>query len=142
MINMKVKQAKGFFFDRRRVTSAVDKATRTRLSRFGAFVRTAARSSIRRRKASSKPGQPPSSHTGLLKQHIYFIYEPNNRSVVIGPAFLNERQQSPPVPELLENGGLVYRTGVSMFYEPRPYMRPAFDQEMDNLEKLWRNSVR
>jgi hypothetical protein len=120
----------------------VDKATRTRLSRFGAFVRTAARSSIRRRKASSKPGQPPSSHTGLLKQHIYFIYEPNNRSVVIGPALLNERQQSPPVPELLENGGLVYRTGVSMFYEPRPYMRPAFDQEMDNLEKLWRNSVR
>jgi hypothetical protein len=142
MIDMKIKQAKGFFFDRQRVKSAVDKATRARLSRFGAYVRTTARSSIRRRKAVSKPGQPPSSHMGLLKQHIYFIYEPTNRSVVIGPALLNERRHNPPVPELLEHGGAVYRMGVSMLYAPRPYMRPAFDQQMDNLEKLWRNSVR
>jgi len=142
MIDMKIKQAKGLFFDRPRVKSAVDRATRQRLSKFGSFVRTAARSSIRRRKAASKPGQPPSSHLGLLKQHIYFIYEPNNRSVIIGPALLNQRRQSTPVPELLEHGGTVQRNTVSLLYAPRPYMRPAFDQEMDNVEKLWRNSVR
>src|SRR5690606_6172596 len=49
------------FFDRKAVTSRVDKATRKVLSRFGAFVRRTARSSIRKRKKTSQPGSPPSS---------------------------------------------------------------------------------
>lgn len=57
--------AKGNFFDRKAVLAAVDKATLRVLSKFGAFVRRRAKSSIRKRKKASPPGQPPSSHSGL-----------------------------------------------------------------------------
>ncbi len=64
MIGMRVD--KRMFFDRKRVVDATDRATRRVLSKFGAFVRQTARRSIRRRRSVSQPGQPPSSHTGLL----------------------------------------------------------------------------
>ena len=88
MIVMTSDQAKGMFFDRKVVTNAVDRAARRVLSRFGAFVRRGARSSIRKRKRVAEPGMPPSSHTGLLKRNIFFLYEPHHSSVVIGPTLL------------------------------------------------------
>lgn len=139
MIGMQLREAKGLFFDRARVTNAVDRTTRKNLSRFGAYVRTRARSSIRRRRRISAPGQPPSSHTGLLKRNIFFVYEPTRRSVVIGPILLNRGSGAP---ELLEHGGTVVRRGVRMTYRPRPYIGPAFEAEQDNLSRLWRNSVK
>jgi hypothetical protein len=143
MLGMKLHVAKGLFFDRARVTNAVDRTTRRNLSRFGAFVRRRARSSIRTRRRISDPGQPPTNRTGLLKRNIFFVYEPNRRSVVIGPVLLNK---SSGAPELLEHGGTVIRRiggrSVRMTYRPRPYMGPAFEAEQDRLEKLWRNSVR
>lgn len=143
MIGMNLDAAKGLFFDRTRVTDAVDRTTRKNLSRFGAFVRKRARSSIRTRKSISNPGQPPTNRTGLLKRNIFFVYEPSRRSVVIGPVLLNS---SSGAPELLEHGGTVIREvkgrSVRMTYRPRPYMGPAFEAEQDQLEKLWRNSVR
>ena len=143
MIGMKVKAAKGLFFDRARVINAVDRTTRRNLSRFGAFVRQRARSSIRTRKRISEPGQPPTNRTGLLKRNIFFVYEPTRRSVVIGPVLLNTTSGAP---ELLEHGGTVIRQvrgrSVRMTYRPRPYMGPAFEEEHNQLEKLWRNSVR
>jgi len=45
MVGMKVKN---LFFDRKAVTDATDRATRTVFGRFGAFVRRSARSSIRK----------------------------------------------------------------------------------------------
>ena len=59
MIGMKLKAAKGLFFDRARVINTVDRTTRRNLSRFGSFVRQRARSSIRARKRISEPGLPP-----------------------------------------------------------------------------------
>jgi hypothetical protein len=85
------------------------------LSKFGAYVRTAAKSSIRKRKRASAPGSPPSSHTGLLKRFIYFGYDTAARSVVIGPVPLNQvsftedmRPVRGTVPESLEYGGTAY----------------------------------
>lgn len=95
---------KRLFFDSRAVTSRVDPAKRRVLSRFGAFVRTRSKSSIRKRKAASRPGAPPSSHTGLLKKFIFFSYEPQKESVVIGPEKLSGRAGR-DVPEILEDGG-------------------------------------
>jgi len=102
------------FFDRPAVTSAVDRATRRVLSRFGSYVRRTARFSIRRRKAASAPGAPPSSHTGDLKNRIYFAYEPQRQNVVIGPVRLNQVSFGPDrrpvrgtVPEVLEKGGAI-----------------------------------
>lgn len=136
------------FFDRKAVTSRVDKATRRVLSKFGAFVRTTARRSIRprKRKAPSPPGQPPTSRIGLLKRFIFFGYDPQKRSVVIGPERLNQKGRG-EAPRLLEHGGIgtvVDRTGqrVKGKYRPRPFMGPAFAKEQPKLPQMWRDSVR
>jgi hypothetical protein len=85
-----IEQAKAWFFDRAKVLNAADKAKVKALSKMGAFVRRSAKSSIRKRKAASQPGNPPSSHTGLLKDNIFFSYEPaRGGNVVIGPTALN-----------------------------------------------------
>ena len=143
VIEMKLKQAKSLFFDRQAVMNSVNRAERRVLSKFGAFVRRGARSSIRKRKATSEPGKPPSSHTGLLRQTIFFVYEPNRASVVIGPLELNRGTEAP---RLLEHGGQVVRKErqkrVTMTYRPRPFMGPAFDREVPKLPALWRDSVR
>lgn len=145
MIGMKLNKAKSMFFDRRPIISAKDRATRRVLSRFGAYVRTRARSSIRKRKRASAPGQPPSSHTGLLKK-IYFGYDPGPQSVVIGPIKLNAKS-SGVAPELLEEGGTTRKDygkdkGKMIRIQPRPFMGPAFEAEKPQLPKLWQNSIK
>ena len=143
MIGMKINQVKGLFFDRAAVTNAADRAERRVLSRFGAFVRRGARSSIRRRRSVSQPGSPPSSHTGLLKRNIFFVYERQRSNVVIGPILLNKATDAPA---LLEHGGSVTRRRrkkrVRMTYRPRPFMGPAFEREKPKLPQMWRDSVR
>jgi hypothetical protein len=140
---MKLKQAKGLFFDRPAVMKAVDRAERKVLSRFGSFVRRGARSSIRKRKPISTPGFPPSSHTDLLKRNIFFLYDPQRSSVVIGPILLNKGTDAPA---LLEHGGSVMRQRdrkpVRMTYRPRPFMGPALEREQPKLPSMWRDSVR
>lgn len=145
MISMSLKSAKGAFFDRPAVKKTVDHATRRNLSKFGAFVRQRAKTSIRRPSKSakpriSKPGRPPYSHTGLLKKFLFFAYDANQQSVVIGPVQL--RKSDGRAPSLLEHGGVAQRDGERQRYRPRPYMQPAFDAELPVLPDLWRNSVK
>ena len=136
------------FFDTDRVKRAADTATRKVLSKAGAFVRTAARSSIRTRKAISSPGQPPSSHTGLLKRFIFFGYDADRKTVVVGPMRLNQKVGA--APEALEHGGP--STVVSgrrnrrrkrrIRIQARPFMGPAMAKEAPKFPGLWSNSVR
>jgi len=136
------------FFDRKAVRSAVDRTARRVLSRFGAFVRRAAKSSIRKRKHASAPGEPPSSHTGLLKRFIFFGYDAGKRSVVIGPARLN--QKIGDAPHALEHGGTSTvieglrggRRKRRVRIKARPYMGPAFEQEKPKLAAMWRDSLK
>ena len=132
------------FFDKKSVTSQVDRTTRRVLSRFGAFVRRTARSSIRKRKRISEPGQPPSSHIGLLKKFIFFGYEPRKRSVVIGPVRLSQKGRG-EAPALLEYGGstTLVRRGRRRRarFRPRPFMGPAFEKEHPKLPAMWRDSI-
>ena len=135
---------KQMFFDRKSVTSRVDKAARKVLSKFGAFVRTGAKHSIRKRKTVSEPGSPPSSHVGLLRKLIYFGYDPGRKSVVIGPTPLHGTAEAPP---LLEYGGKARRRGrkgrlVTATYKARPFMGPAFEREKPKLPAMWANSVK
>jgi len=136
---------KRMFFDRQAVISKVDAATRRVLSRFGAFVRRSAKSSIRKRKKAAPPGQPPSSHTGLLKKFIFFGYDAARQSVVIGPTRLNQKGRG-EAPPLLEYGGkaTLVRRGKKkrVTYQARPYMGPAFEKEKPQLPAMWRGSVR
>lgn len=104
---------KDTFFNREKVIRAVDAGRRRALSKAGAFVRTRARSLLRRRKKSSAAGQPPSVHSGndaaTLKK-ILFGWDPARDSVVIGPVKLNGKgdiAESVTVPELMEFGGVV-----------------------------------
>ena len=142
MIDFRIKQ---MFFDRKAVTSAVDRAARKVLSRFGAFVRTTAKHSIRKRKAISQPGDPPSSHVGTLRRLIYFGYDPARKSVVIGPTPVGGKEvEAPP---LLEYGGRAKRRdrrgkNVMATYRARPFMGPAFEQEKKTLPALWANSIK
>lgn len=144
MIGLKVDAAKKGFFDREAVMEAVDRATLRVLSRFGAFVRTRARTSIRRRKGTSPAGGPPYSHVGLLRNLIFFAFDADRRSVVVGPVLINSPTGAP---ENLEYGGqadLPMPKGGSrrVTIAPRPYMGPALDAELPGLPAMWQDSVR
>ncbi|MGC1272623.1 MAG: hypothetical protein WBC44_02860 [Planctomycetaceae bacterium] len=143
-VGFRLAQAKGLFFDRPKVQSAVARAERRVLSKFGAFVRQDAKQRIRRRKRTSRPGESPTNRTGLLKRHIYFLFDPDRRSVVIGPIRLSGGSGAPAA---LEHGGeavvaTARRKRVRVEIEPRPYMGPAFEKEQSQLPALWKDSVR
>ena len=135
---------KRMFFTSKAVLSATDRATRRVLSKFGAYVRRTAKSSIRKRKAISRPGKPPSSHTGLLKRFILFGYDPTRRSVVIGPLRLTRGGRG-DAPRALEEGGTsrLVRRGRKkrVKIKARPFMGPAMEREKPKLPQMWRNSV-
>lgn len=144
-----LRAAKEGFFDRKPVIDATDRATRKVLSRFGAYVRSSARQSIRKRKRASHPGNPPSSHTGLLKRFIFFVYDKVSRNVVIGPTLLNRQstfggRETNTVPEVLEYGGRTIGRNRKrdVYIDARPYMGPAFAKEQPKLPDLWANSIR
>jgi len=125
---------KELFFDTKRVERGMDAATKSALTRFGAFVRQRAKTSIRRAPKGQKarvtgikagrfearyrkgllsgvisaPGKPPLSHEGSLRRLIYFGYDRDRRSVVAGPTPFRRGD----APALLEYGGQVTRTIV------------------------------
>lgn len=138
-----LKQAKQSFFTARPVRDALDRASRKILSRFGAFVRQRAKTSMRKatsRRRVSAPGQPPLAHTGLLRQHIYFGYDPVARSVIIGPVRLGNLPGT--APKALEFGGVSLTADNRRVYiRPRPYMAPALRQELDKLPPMWKNAL-
>lgn len=129
------------FFDSAKVTSSVDKGTRKVLSKFGAFVRRTAKGSIRKRKKSAPAGQPPSSHTGHLKKFIFFGYEPQKKSVVIGPALLTDNNRG-DAPSVLEYGGRTKIKKKNVTISARPFMGPAFEKEKPLLPSMWKDSVK
>ena len=118
-----IRMAKGNFFDSEKILKEMDQKTRGALSRGGAMVMREARGSIKdaaikqsgrlapgeRRQIIghhiSRPGWPPRSRTGLLRQFILFSAERQGTSwgVVIGPARLN--QHFSDAPHALEFGG-------------------------------------
>lgn len=140
---------KDMFFDRAAVMSAKGRAERRAMSKFGAFVRTDSRRSIRYRRPVpkdamlranqvrySRPGRPPFSRekSGPMKK-IFFAYEAREGSVVIGPLGFAKS----PVPALHEYGGRD-RRGAS--FPARPYMRPAFDRTKEKLPQIWRDAIK
>ena len=152
---------KDWFFDRPAVEKLMSKIARKALSKFGAYVRTRAKTSIRKRKGHSEPGKPPHSHQGLLRSNIFFAFDPGRRSVVVGPVALAGKDMGADVLEVLEYGGEeeipqpYYRTlptgkivtshlwgkKILAHYEARPYMQPAYKAELDNLPAIWRASA-
>lgn len=169
MISLSFKAAKAGFFDRAKVINAVDKATRKVLSKFGSFVWKRAKTSIRKKKGVSPPAGPPYSHTGVLRKFLYFSYDSDRKSVVIGPVRVSGTVDQ-KAPQLLEYGGSVPGNGRVIFvtnevgrdikgkftsggktrvelkgalrYRARPFMHPALEAELPGLPQMWRDSVR
>jgi len=148
LINMKVT---ALFFDTPKVKRAVNRAKRRSLSRAGAFIRTRARTSMRRRRGSAAPGEPPHAHEGSLRRLILFAYDPAVDSVVVGP--LGFRNSA--IPGTLEFGGKevvkrrrTLKSGKRVIESKRvniaarPYMGPALKKELPNIPRQWANSVR
>lgn len=77
----------------RNLTEKMSAPIRKALMQQGAYLRTAARNSIKRGtpKNPSTPGAPPHSVTGLLKNFIIYKYDPSAASVVVGPVFMGGR---------------------------------------------------
>ena len=117
--------------------------------RFGAFVYTTARQSIRSAKKSSQPGKAPRNISGTLKKNIIFAWDKQTRTVVIGPRLLPGRTDAP---EALERGKTTRRRVFSrtgdkrvrrtVRIEARPFMRPALEKRLPELPKLWANAIR
>lgn len=146
-------EQKRFFFDRQAVINAVGKAGAKNLSKAGAFIRRSARSSLRRRKRTAAPGEPPSVHSkdpvATLK-NIWFVFDPALRSVIVGPVKLNsvvklEGSDRATVPALHELGGVAMvirrKRRRRARYAPRPFMGPAMQRELPKFPQLWADSV-
>ncbi len=148
MFGLKLNEAKSMFFDSRKVLSSTDKTKRRILSKFGAYVRRTARSSIRKRKKVSPPGKPPTNRTGFLKRFIYFGYDTAHQSVVIGPVRLNSKVGD--APQALELGGKSTvvsglkkkRKKKTISIAARPFIRPAMEKELPKLPQMWRGSIK
>jgi len=90
------------------IQGQMSKQKRRAFFRIGSYVRGVMRRLIRRGKKPSQPGQPPKSHTGLLRNSIFYIVHQDG--VQIGPALLrgtkgDAKPVGQNVPELLEFGG-------------------------------------
>lgn len=152
---------KGGFFDRQRVISSMNAATLRALKRFGALVRRRAQKSLQVKPGASPPGAPPHVHKSLgitktskstgrvrnqsvspLREFLFFAYDAGSNSVVIGPAKLNKAANL----RALEEGGvsLIERRGKRQSIEiaARPFMGPAFREELPKAARLWQNAMK
>lgn len=134
------------FFDRDKVDKYVSRKKKRAFTKSGAYVRRTAQFSMRSRKGSAPAGQPPFAHAKGLKRHLYFYYDPDKETVIVGPVLFSETA-SEGIPRLMERGGVVSRevrvptgnvTSVDgtmlkkfrterrdLSYDPHPYMLPA-----------------
>ena len=115
------------FFDRPAVMQMVHRWQRGLLSAVGSFVRQKARvpiRSARRPGQYARPGRPPLSHTGLLRDRIFFAFDKGKRSVVIGPELVRAGSR---IPHALEYGGMsIGLRNKPIRVHEHPFMRPAF----------------
>ena len=115
--------------------------------RFGAYVMTTARRSIRKPNKAGDPspaGQPPRAATKTLKSSIIFAYDPSQRAVFIGPRILPGRIGK-DAPEALEKGGtstaMTRRGRRRQRVAKRAFMVPALEKRLPELPLLWKNAI-
>ena len=98
-----------WFIDRANVAEKVGKARQRALMVAGAYIRRAARDSLRRSKKSAAPGDPPRRHSSEPNlATILFALDPSTGTMIIGPVGLNQRLNNATadtLPELLEHEG-------------------------------------
>lgn len=116
-----VDRFKGGFFDRGAIITAMSVAERKAMMRTGGYLRKVARNSMRKKKGPAKPGEPPHVHVGHIKNLLFFAYDTQTGSLVVGPVGFN----GSPVPNILEFG--------NNKQEARQFMKPAQVKSQDKL---------
>ena len=161
-----IDESKVLFFDRPIASRLLTPYMRAVYSRFGAYVRSDARNSMRKApvcrtwmrhgpyagwdmldRAPSAPGTPPHTRVGYVKKFLYFSLDPDRLSVVIGPRRLPGVGLSNgyTVPAILEFGprtgahhGVYYGVPYCSVHPARPYMKPAMDKNMKKMRSIMR----
>lgn len=133
---------KKMFLDSAKVQRLMDKKTSTAFKKYGGLVRKVAQRSMRTRKGSSPAGMPPYAHTKkLLKKMLFYSYDEQNKSVVIGPVRLGKAKIG--VPRLHEHGGVytvMNKRGkiINRHYPERKYMQPAHETSIAKLPSYFK----
>lgn len=151
--NYNLQTIRAGFFDRGAVLNKLTDIQAKVYSKFGAYVRQRAMTSIRNKAASvySAPGSPPYNHTDLLKKNIFFFWDNVLRRVIIGPSLfrtakraqlmVNADNNFATIPAIIEHGGTEtnVKDGKPRNYAARPFMGPAFKYEYEhNLGRFWK----
>ena len=118
---------------RQKKLSEMTKEERQRFRIKLSIAKAAGDSRPKRPAAPSEPGKPPKLKRGDIKRPLCFVYEPKERAVVIGPATMSEATGAP---EALEKGGVAQTKTGRVRIAQRPYMKPAFDQNITKLPRL------
>lgn len=147
-------KVKAAFFDKKGVADGLDAGTRKQLTKFGAFVRRRAKSSLKYKDGPAAPGKPPHVHRSAsfkrkpgkagkkqqpvspLRELLYYSFDKASKSVVIGPAIGGSRTGAP---RSLEEGGSAKIDGRRVVIRPRPTMAPAFAVELQKVGGDFRN---
>lgn len=90
---------------------------------------------------SSRPGEPPLSQTGTLKRGVLFGVNEQELSVAIGPALLPGHAGARALEALEVGGPTPTAQGAVITVKARPFMGPAFQQELPRAADLWANSI-
>ena len=149
MIKTKTK----IFFNDKNIYRYINISERRVLGRQGSYVRSLMRSSMKSRTGkksrniASAPGTPPYYHTRggfSLRSRIYFRFDVQSRSVVIGVEDSRNK-----IGELHDKGGVrrirVREKGktktVSAVYPARPFTMPALVKAQPKLAEFWQDQV-
>jgi len=86
----------------------------------------------------SEPGEAPRWITKEIRNQLFYIYDPNSKSVVTGPALLNSKGGA-QVLQALEEGG---RTNNGREIAARPFMAPAYKKNESRIVQFWKDSIK
>ncbi|MBN9521081.1 hypothetical protein J0H58_21610 [bacterium] len=132
------------FFTNPDVAKGITAQKKRAFSKAGAFIRQRARTSIRRRKKSSPPGQPPSAHHPTGLKLIFFAWSEADETVVVGSVQFKGARGPKLGAKLLEHGGDATVQGKRgprrLTYRGNPFMKPAALAELPKFAGLFKSS--
>ena len=150
-------------FNMTKLKSAVMTAAERAIIRQAAAVMRIARNSMKQAgslREHAAAGTPPLSHYGNyhgtkrggeLKKLLFYAWDQDTGSAVIGPVAFGGVSKSKPVPLLLEEGGTtsVFRKSkkrpngyrYNRVVKPHPYMKPALEKSKERLQKYWSDAL-
>ncbi|MCA9266223.1 MAG: hypothetical protein KDA60_20325 [Planctomycetales bacterium] len=139
-----------YFFDRSNLERTMDRKKKRVLIRTASYGRTVMQRGFKKRKGPAANGENPHSHEPhILRKLTLWGYEAAIEAVTIGPAIFKSaaKQQSKPVPQLLNEGGVAVRTVKKKGrrrkqrarYKARPFRDRALEPTATKMAELMKD---